>query len=156
MRSLFQYSPPRSPPAPLLASHSASPDLTIRFAFNFVIVFKKLDIYTSLNIAAGRIVAGGAGLLPEPVTFICLTPRSLARASTASALESHLVTPLQSKLSKARSADAEVSGMERVMEEEEERGNTELSRVRKKGEWKSRRSELMQILAPGNLLHGGQ
>ena len=108
-----------------------------------------------MNIAAGRIVAGGAGLLPEPVTFICLTPRRLAKASTASALESHLVTPLQSKLSKARSADAEVSGMERVMEEEEERGNTELSRVRKKGEWKSRRSELMQILAPGNRVHGG-
>ena len=50
-----------------------------------------------------------------------------------------MVTPLLSKLSKARSADAEVSGMERVTEEEE-RGKTESSRVRKKGEWKSRRS----------------
>ena len=60
-----------------------------------------------------------------------MTPRSLANPSTASALDSHLVTSLLSKLSKARSADAEVSGMERVTEEEEEeRGNTELSRVR--------------------------
>ena len=67
-----------------------------------------------------------------------------------------MVTPLLSKLSKARSADAEVSGMERVTEEEEERGNTELSRVRKKGEWKSRRSELMQILAPVNLEYDGR
>ena len=68
-----------------------------------------------------------------------------------------LVTPLLSKLSNARSADAEVSGMDRVTEEdEEERGKVELSRVRKKGEWKSRRSELMQILAPVNLEYDGR
>ena len=115
---------------------------------------QKQGNYTSLKIAAGRIVAGSAELLSLPVIFICLTPRSLANPSTASALESHLATPLLSKLSKARSADAEVSGMERVTEEEE-RGKTESSRVRKKGEWKSRRSELMQILAPGNRVHGG-
>ena len=46
--------------------------------------------------------------------------------------------------------------MERVTEEVEDRGKTEPSRMRKKGEWKSRRSELMQILAPGNLPHCGQ
>ena len=117
----------------------------------------KQENYTSLKIAAGRIVAGGAALLSTPVTFICLTPRSLANPSTASALDSHLVTPLLSKLSNARSADAEVSGMDRVTEEdEEERGKAELSRVRKKGEWKSRRSELMQILAPVNLEYDGR
>ena len=104
--------------------------MTIRFVFKICGLLKQ-ENYTSLKIAAGRIVAGGAALTSTPVTFICLTPRSLANPSTASALDSHLVTPLLSKLSKARSADAEVSGMERVTEEEqEERGNTELSRVR--------------------------
>ena len=113
---------------------------------------------TSFNIAAGRIVAGGKALLSAPVTFICLTPSSLANSSTSFALESHLLTPLLSKLSKARSAGAEASGIERVIGviEEEERGKTELSKVRKKVEWKSSRSELTQILAPGNLInHGG-
>ena len=60
-----------------------------------------------------------------------------------------LVVPLLSKLSKARRAEAEVSGMERVTEEfVEEMGWTEASKVRKRGEWKSKRSELTQIFAP--------
>lgn len=56
--------------------------------------------------------------------------------------------PLASKPSKARRADAEASGMERVAFSEEDRGVVEPRRARKKGEWKSRRSELTQILAP--------
>ena len=105
-----------------------------------------------MNIAAGTIVAGGGAtlLVSTPVSFICSTPSSFANPSTSYTLESHLlVLPLLSKASKAKRAEAEVSGMERVTEAVvEERGGSEASRVRKRGEWKSRRSELTQIFAP--------
>ena len=74
----------------------------------------------------------------------------MANPSTSAAFDSHLEDPFVSKPSKARRADAEVSGMERVAFSEEDRGvvTVEPRRARKKGEWKSRRSELTQILAP--------